>query len=205
LASQTEIDPSVLAVLKGDDLTDSALTVETDIPLDEIEPDGLSIEIPEDEIPPIPDIIEPEIEQQLPSIPKDVVKDDEVDESTLITTAVEEDLAESVKLLEEVVEAEEEDDGTFQPDKMIPKQPGESLPLETQLDEFKPLKQKDTGSQSLIVETKSQKLDDERSTVILQHNGLTRSEDGELVQVLKIEKRIEHLDGKWYSTIGQWS
>ncbi|MHA1212489.1 MAG: hypothetical protein ACTSSH_08515, partial [Candidatus Heimdallarchaeota archaeon] len=38
LASQTEIDPSVLAVLKGDDLTDSALTVETDIPLDEIEP-----------------------------------------------------------------------------------------------------------------------------------------------------------------------
>ncbi len=203
LASQSEIDPSVLAVLKGDELTEEALTVETDIPIEDIEPESIALEIPEDEIPPIPDIIEPEIKQSLPSIPKDIVKEEE--EEVVETPIDEDDLMESVKLLEEVVEPKEKDK-TFQPDKMLPKQPGEKVvedeSIETKLAEFQPLKQDDAKTHTLIVETKTQKLDDARSTVILQHNGHTRNEDGELIQVLKIEKRIEHVKNKWYSTLG---
>ncbi|MBN1329558.1 MAG: hypothetical protein JXA54_08805 [Candidatus Heimdallarchaeota archaeon] len=204
IASQSEIDPSVLAALKGDELTEDSLSVETNIPLEDIEPESISLEIPEDEIPPIPEIIEPEIEQSLPSIPKDVIKEDEEDE--VIDTPIDDsDLLESVKLLEEVVEPKEKA-SSFQPDKMLPKQPGEKTvedeSIETKLAEFQPLKQDDAKTHTLVVETKTQKIDDARSTVILQHNGHTRNEDGELVQVLKIEKRIEKVKNKWFSTLG---
>ncbi|HUT81543.1 MAG TPA: hypothetical protein VMZ29_10110 [Candidatus Bathyarchaeia archaeon] len=203
IASQSEIDPSVLAVLKGDELTEDNLTVETDISLEEIEPESILLDIPEDDIPPIPDIIEPEIDQSLPSIPSDVIKENE--EEIIDVSIDEDDLAESVKLLEEVVEPKKKDP-SFQPDKMLPKQPGEKIveddSIETKLAEFQPLKQDDAKTHTLIVETKTQKLDDARSTVILQHNGHTRNIDGELVQVLKIEKRIEKIKNKWFSTLG---
>jgi hypothetical protein len=196
IASETEIDPSVLAALKGDSIIEETPVVETAVSLDEI--------TPEIDIPPIPDIIEPEDEQKLPSIPKDIEKEEEQIETPPIPED-EAEISETVKILEEVIDAEEED---FEPDKIMPISKKEQIDSakedieEIKLDEFKPLKQKEEGTQDLVVETKIQELKDERSTVILQHNGLLRSEDGELIQVLKVEKRIEKIKDKWFSTLG---
>ncbi|NHJ48491.1 MAG: hypothetical protein FK733_11965 [Asgard group archaeon] len=207
IASEAEIDPSVLAALKGDSIVEETPVIETEVSLDEIGPDSITPEIP-----PIPEIVDAEEEQKLPSIP-DVVKEEETDEVPVIETD-EAEIDESVKLLEEVIETEEEtDEEEFAPDKMLPitkkdqikdaqKKTTEDDLEEIKLDEFQPLKPADQGAQELVVETKIQELKDERSTIILQHNGLMRGENSELVQVLKIEKRIEQVKDKWFTTLG---
>ncbi|MCE7744322.1 MAG: hypothetical protein GPJ52_04215 [Candidatus Heimdallarchaeota archaeon] len=190
IVPESEIDPSVLAALKGEPLSEETISVQSVVSLDEIEPDT-SAEISESEIPPIPEI------------PKDIIEE-EVSATPTIIEEDEEAIKVSVDLLEEIVDSE----GKFEPDEMVPKQPGEKVSeekdeLETiELDEFKPLQQQEEGTQELEIETKTQKLDDERSTVILQHNGILKSEDGKITQVIKIEKRIECIEGKWYSTLG---
>ncbi|NHK32992.1 MAG: hypothetical protein FK730_16715 [Asgard group archaeon] len=196
IASETEIDPSVLAALKGDSIIEETPIVETAVSLDEI--------TPEIDIPPIPDIIEPEDEQKLPSIPMDIEKEEEQVEPPPLPED-ESEISESIKLIEEVIDDEEE---VFEPDKILPVTKKEQIDSakeeleEIKLDEFQPLKPMEVGTQDLVVETKIQELKDERSTVILQHNGLLRSEDGELIQVLKVEKRIEKIKDKWFSTLG---
>jgi hypothetical protein len=77
-----------------------------------------------------------------------------------------------------------------------------STESEEQLAELKPLQQEMKGTKKLKIETKKQVLDDDRTTTILQHTGFTEREDGDLIQVIKIEKRIEHVKNKWYTTIG---
>lgn len=189
IVPESEIDPSVLAALKGEPLSEETISVQSVVSLDEIESET-SAEISESEIPPIPEI------------PKDI--EEEIPETPAILEEDEEAIEESVEILEELVESE----GKFEPDEMVPKQPGEKVKEEKdeleaiELDEFKPLQQQEEGTHELDIETKTQKLDDERSTVILQHNGSLKSEDGEITQVLKIEKRIECIEGKWYSTLG---
>lgn len=190
IVPESEIDPSVLAALKGEPLSEETISVQSVVSLDEIEP-KTTAEISESEIPPIPEI------------PKDITEK-EVPETPTIVEEDEEAIEESVDLLEELVESE----GKFEPDEMVPKQPGEKVSEEEdeleaiELDEFKPLQQQEKGTQELEIETKTQKLDDDRSTVILQSNGVLKSEDGEITQVLKIEKRIECIEGKWFSTLG---
>lgn len=190
IVPESEIDPSVLAALKGEPLSEETISVQSVVSLDEIEPETTA-EISESEIPPIPEI------------PKDIIEE-EVSETPTILEEDEKAIEESVDLLEELVESE----GKFEPDEMVPKQPGEKVSEEKdeleaiELDEFKPLQQQEEGTHELDIETKTQKLDDERSTIILQHNGLLKSEDGEITQVLKIEKRIECIEGKWFSTLG---
>lgn len=189
IVPESEIDPSVLAALKGEPLSEETISVQSVVSLDEIEPET-SAEISESEIPPIPEIPKDITEEEIPETPA-IIEDEKA-------------IEESVDLLEEIVESE----GKFEPDEMVPKQPGEKVSEEEdeleaiELDEFKPLQQQEEGSQELEIETKTQKLDDDRSTVIQQHNGVLKSEDGEITQVLKIEKRIECIDGKWYSTLG---
>ncbi len=203
VVSESEIDPSVLAALKGESFADESPAVGAVVNLDELEPEAV-VETPvsEAEIPPIPDITGPEEEVSLPPIPS-VEKEEEpvVEEEPPV---IDEDLAESVKLLEEVVDEKET---TFEPDKMLPKQPGEKAGAapdtkEESLSEFAPLKTSQEQLKELIIETKKQELDDERKTVILQHTGLLRTAEGELLQVLKFEKRIECVLEKWYSTLG---
>jgi len=203
VVSESEIDPAVLAALKGETLIEASPTVGTTVDLDELEPEPVvETAVSVDEIPPIPDVIPQEGKEELtvPPIPTAVEKEEEPEEEVPV---IDEDLVESVKLLEEVVEESE----TFEPDKMLPKQPSEggvsASVKEEPLTEFEPL-QEDVhkGLQELIVETKRQELDDGRKTVILQHIGLLRTEDGELIQILKIEKRIECVLEKWYSTLG---
>ncbi|MBK5113671.1 MAG: hypothetical protein KGD59_12430 [Candidatus Heimdallarchaeota archaeon] len=189
IVPESEIDPSVLAALKGEPLSEETISVQSVVSLDEIESET-TLEISELDIPPIPEIPKDIIEDEIPETPA-IIEDEK---------AVEE----SVDLLEELVESEEK----FEPDEMVPKQPGEKVEEEEdefetiELDEFKPLHQQEEGTHELEIETKTQKLDDERSTIILQHNGILKSEDGKVTQVLKIEKRIECIDGKWYSTLG---
>jgi hypothetical protein len=208
---ESEIDPSILAALKGDDL------FETPPPADE---EGIALEsipgddIATDQIPEIPDVDEitkpEEPEASIPQIP-DIDKEDEIEEEP----SVEEDetkIDESVKLIEEVIKedepsAEEEqlDDDGFPLDKMMPLMKDEhkkSTESEEQLAELKPLQQEMKGTKKLKIETKKQVLDDDRTTTILQHTGFTEREDGDLIQVIKIEKRIEHVKNKWYTTIG---
>ena len=190
IVPESEIDPSVLAALKGEPLSEETISVQSVVSLDEIEPET-TVEISESDIPPIPEI------------PKDIIEE-EVSETPTILEEDEKAIEESVDLLEELVESE----GKFEPDEMVPKQPGKKVSEEEdeleaiELDEFKPLQQQEEGTHELDIETKTQKLDDERSTIILQHNGLLKSEDGEITQVLKIEKRIECIEGKWFSTLG---
>ncbi|NHJ38989.1 MAG: hypothetical protein FK731_03075 [Asgard group archaeon] len=205
IASETEIDPSVLAALKGDTIVEETPVMESAVSLDEISTETIS---PEIEIPPIPDILESEDDQKLPSIPKDIVKEEEHPEPPPLPED-ELEIIESVKILEEVIDSDKE---AFEPDEMIPLTKKEQIDAakpddkdelnEIKLDEFQPLKQKEEGSQELVVETKIQELDDDRSTIILQHNGLLRNEDGELIQILKLEKRIEKIKNKWFSTLG---
>ena len=112
-----------------------------------------------------------------------------------------------MKIIEETLEVEATSkDSGFAPDKMLPKQPGEDITgLEDELielSEFQPLHQDIVGLQELTVETTHQVLKDERSTEILQHSAHLSREDGEIVKVLKIEKRIEKIDDKWFSTVG---
>ena len=190
IASESDIDPSVLAALKGDPLDEIAIETPEPVDLETIEP-----EFAEPDIPDIPDIAALE-EPEIPDIP-DVIQE-EVEESE---TAVvdEESIEEAVKVIEEVVKT---DDDEFQPDKMIPKQPGEKITADS-LEEFQPLKQEIIeGSKELKVETKRQKLDDDRQTEILQHTGYLTLEDGELEKIVKLEKRVEKIGKKWYSTIG---
>ncbi len=208
VVSEDEIDPSVLAALKGDPLSEDAAAVESAVDLSEIEPDLLPTRFNEAEIPPIPEITGLEDEEQIsdipeiPEIPTELLEEESEPASTVAVD--EEEIDESVKQIEEVIET----DKKFQPDEMIPKQPGEELTPqvedieEIKLDEFKPLQQTLEGTQELIIETKSQVLDDDRRTIILQHNGLLQREDGETIPVLKIEKRIECVDEKWFSTLG---
>ena len=91
---------------------------------------------------------------------------------------------------------------------MLPKQPGDDISSADEeeelieLSEFQPLQQNIVGLQTLKVETSHQKLKDERSTEILQYSGMLAREDGEIIKILKIEKRIENIDGKWFSTLG---
>ncbi len=190
IVPESEIDPSVLAALKGEPLSEETISVQSVVSLDEIEPETTA-EISESEIPPIPEI------------PKDIIEE-EIPETPTILEEDEDAIEESVEILEELVESE----GKFEPDELVPKQPGEKVEEEKdeleaiELDEFKPLKQQEEGTHELDIETKTQKLDDKRSTVIQQHNGSLKSEDGEITQVLKIEKRIENIEGKWYSTLG---
>lgn len=208
VASETEIDPSVLAALKGDTIVEQIPVMESAVSLDEITPETLSPEIPDIAIPPIPELIEPEDEQKLPSIPKDIVKEEKPSEIPSLLED-ESEIIESVKILEEVVDSDKE---IFEPDEIIPLTKKEQIDAaktedkdeleEIKLDEFQPLKQKEEGSQELVVETKIQELNDDRSTTILLHNGLLRSEDGELIQILKVEKRIEKIKDKWFSTLG---
>jgi hypothetical protein len=205
VASEMEIDPSVLAALKGESIVEETPVIETDVSLDEIVPDS---ETPE--IPPIPDLVTPEDDQKLPSIP-DVAKEEDPVETPVLETD-EAEIDESVKILEEALDEDEAKTEEFEPDKMLPitkkdqieavKKKAEEEMEEIKLDEFQPLKPQEQNLQELVVETKIQELKDERSTIILQHNGLLRGENSELVQILKIEKRIEKVDDKWYSTLG---
>lgn len=190
IVSESEIDPSVLAALKGEPLSEETISVQSVVSLDEIKPETTA-EISESEIPPIPEIPKDIIEEEIPETPTIVEEDEEA-------------IEESVEILEELVKSE----GKFEPDELVPKQPGEKVEEEKdeleaiELDEFKPLQQQEEGTHELDIESKTQKLDDERSTVIQQHNGSLKSADGEITQVLKIEKRIENIEGKWYSTLG---
>ncbi|NHJ31603.1 MAG: hypothetical protein FK732_01955 [Asgard group archaeon] len=189
IVPESEIDPSVLAALKGEPLSEETISVQSVVALDEIETEAPA-EISETDIPPIPEIPTDDIEDQIPDTPAIVPDEEEIEES--------------IDLLEEIVDSEEK----FEPDEMVPKQPGEKVDDEEddlekiELDEFKPIQQKEEGTYELDIETKTQKLDDERSTTILQHTGLLKSEDGEVIQVLKLEKRIENVEGKWHSTLG---
>ncbi len=206
VVSESEIDPSVLAALKGDPIADDPVDI-PDIP-------DLGIIDAEEtmEIPDIPDILGDETvdEVQIPDIP-DVgldEKDEELVESA--TSEASKAIEESVKLIEETMKIEEESeksDSQFPLDKMLPTQPGDEPKVEEEeekieLSEFQPLQQDIVGTQELTVETIEQKLKDERSTEILQHSGFISREDGERIQILKIEKRIEKIDNKWFSTLG---
>lgn len=205
IVSESEIDPSVLAALKGDPIADTPIDI-PDIP------DLGIIEAEETmEIPDIPDILGDETvdEIQIPDIPD--VDLDEIDEAPKETaeTVDSKAIEESVKIIEETMKIEEESekpDSEFPLDKMLPIQPGDKTEVEEEekieLSEFQPLQQNIVGFQELTVETTHQKLNDERLTEILQHSGFISREDGEQIKVLKIEKRIEKIDNKWFSTLG---
>ncbi len=205
IVSENEIDPSVLAALKGDPIVDTPVDI-PDIP------DIGSIEAEETmEIPDIPDILGDETvdEVQIPDIPD--VNLDEEDEASEESSITEDSKAieESVKIIEETIKIEEEsekDESQFPLDKMLPIQPGDKVKEveeeKIELSEFQPLKQTIVGLQELTVETTHQKLNDERSTEILLHSGFISREDGEQIKVVKIEKRIEKIDDKWFSTLG---
>lgn len=209
IVSESEIDPSVLAALKGDPIADTPIDI-PDIPdLGIIEAAEETMQIPD-----IPDILGDDSvdEVQIPDIPNipDVDKDEVNEES-----AVSEDskaIDESVKIIEETMKIEEESekpDSQFPLDKMLPVQPGDNKKVveeeeeeKIELSEFQPLHQDIVGFQELTVVTTHQKLKDERSTEILQYSGLISREDGEEIKILKIEKRIEKIDNRWFSTLG---
>ncbi|NHJ87081.1 MAG: hypothetical protein FK734_16580 [Asgard group archaeon] len=198
----SEIDPSILAALKGDPFSEETLTIESPIEITEIEPEGFTPEISEDQIPPIPDIDEIEIEDKIPPVPDVNLQDDKI-ETSPTELDNEQEIDESIKILEETIS----EDKDFQPDKMIPKQPGEKISSEEDiddisLDDFQPLRQSKEDTSKLEVKTKLQKLDDEFSTTIIQHNGFIKQEDNELIQVLKVEKRIKNDKQGWTSTLG---
>jgi hypothetical protein len=179
IVPESEIDPTVLAALRGDPLSEEPV-------------------IPDDLIPDIPDISGPEEETQLPDIPD--VKPEEDEESKPIPEESDEGIEEAVKDIEELVKLDEEQSSEgFEPDKIMPIHADKDA---LELDEFQPLHPQEEGSQEIIVETKEQALNDERSTVIIHHNGLVKREDGETVPILKIEKRVENVEGKWFTTIG---
>ncbi len=179
IVPESEIDPTVLAALRGDPLSEEAVIPVDDVLLDEIGSDFVE----DDLIPEIPDV---------------TMEVEEVEEP--IHEETDEEIEEAVKVIEEVVKIDEETtDEEFQPDKILP------IDVEKdaiELDEFQPLHQKEEGIQNLVVESTEQTIKDERSTVILHHNGLVKREDGEIVPILKIEKRIENVEGKWFTTIG---
>ena len=187
IVPESEIDPSVLAALKGEPLSEEAISVQSVVSPEEIEIESID-EISDSEIPPIPEI------------PKDIIEEEL--ETTTVIEEDEEKIEESVDLLEEIIESEDK----FEPDEMVPKQPGDKVKEddleEIKLDEFKPLHQQEEGTHELEIETKTQQLDDKRSTTIFQHTAILKGEEGEVTQVLKIEKRIECIDGKWFSTLG---
>ncbi|HUU79204.1 MAG TPA: hypothetical protein VMX55_12735 [candidate division Zixibacteria bacterium] len=197
VVSESEIDPSVLAALKGDPIADIPIDIPEPVDLETIEPEFLETEIPD-----IPDITGPD-ESVIPDIP-DV--DLEADEESPSISEDDKSIEKSVKEIEEVVKtdlkSEEIDDKKFPLDKMMPLQPGEKGTADS-LAEFQPLKHElDEGIKTLKVETKRQKLKDDRETEILQHTGYISQEDGEMVQIIKLEKRVEKISKRWYSTIG---
>lgn len=203
IVDESEIDPSVLAALKGDPIGETSMETAEEVPIDSITP-----EVPELEIPPIPDVLGPEEEDQIPEIP-DV--DLEEEDSEVVVESDDDSIDESVKVIEEVIksDSQEIDEEKFPLDEMMPVDTSTRRRVEEkdeldslQLDEFKPLKQDFQYLEELKVETKKQKLDDERSTEILQHTGFVTKEDGDQIQLIKIEKRIEKIKEKWYSTIG---
>ncbi|MHA1365962.1 MAG: hypothetical protein ACTSXA_05765 [Candidatus Heimdallarchaeota archaeon] len=191
IVPESEIDPTVLAALRGDPLSEEPVIPEESVSLDDIG---------EDMIPGIPEIGGPEEDDdQIPEIP-DVVTEVEEKVDEPITEETDEEIEEAVKDIEELVKIEEETSSDeFEPDKILPIQ-AEKDGLE--LDEFQPLHQQEEGTQELVVETTEQSLKDDRSTVIIHHNGLVKREDGEIIPILKIEKRIENVEGKWFTTIG---
>ncbi len=205
IVSESEIDPSVLAALKGDPIADTPIDI-PDIPdLGVIEAEETM------DIPDIPDILGDETvdEIQIPDIPDvDIDEGDKASKESAITVDSEA-IEESVKIIEETMMIEDESkktDSEFPLDKMFPIQPGDKTEAEEEekieLSEFQPLQQNIVGIQELTVETTHQKLKDERSTEILQYSGFISREDGEQIKVLKIEKRIEKIDDKWFSTLG---
>ncbi|MHA1125996.1 MAG: hypothetical protein ACTSQX_10255 [Candidatus Heimdallarchaeota archaeon] len=191
IVPESEIDPTVLAALRGDPLSEEPV-----IPEDSVSLDDIGDAFPDGAIPGIPDVGGPEEEDadQIPEIP-DVVPEveDEVEEP--IHEETDEEIDEAVKAIEEVVKIDEE----FEPDKIMPFDEGKDT---IELDEFQPLHQQEEGTQDLVIDSSEQTLKDERSTVILHHNGLVKRKDGETVPILKIEKRIENVEGKWFTTIG---
>lgn len=201
IVPESEIDPTVLAALRGDPLSEEPVIPEESVSLDDI-----GDAFPEGSIPGIPDVGGPEeeVDDQIPEIP-DVVPEvvDEIIEP--ISEETDEEIEEAVKAIEEVVKIEEEEEkeeaasDEFEPDKIMPIAADKDA---IELDEFQPLHQQEEGSRDLVVETTEQSLKDERSTVILHHNALVKREDGEIVPILKIEKRIENVEGKWFTTIG---
>lgn len=206
--SESEIDPSVLAALKGDPILDIRPTEKVDhVPLENIE-----VEIPELDLPDIPDILGPEEEEDvhIPDIPDVEMELDELETSPVVESDLT-SIDETVRVLEEVTKTDVSSD-KFPLDEMLPlthekkrRTKEEDIQDELsslQLDEFQPLKQETKGAISLSIETKRQKLNDERSTEILQHSCFIEREDGELVPIIKMEKRIEKVSNKWYSTIG---
>lgn len=197
IVSESEIDPSVLAALKGDPIADIPIDIPEPVDLETIEPEFIETEIPD-----IPDLTRPD-ESTIPDIP-DV--DLEVEEESLSVREDDESIEKAVKGIEEVVktdlESEEMVDKRFPLDKMMPLQPGEKG-IADSLAEFQPLKHElDEGIKTLNVDTKRQKLKDDRKTEILQHTGYITQEDGEMVQIIKLEKRVEKINKRWYSTIG---
>jgi len=193
IVPESEIDPTVLAALRGDPLSEEPV-----IPVDDVLLDEIGSDFADDDIPAIPDVGGPE-DDLIPDIPDVVTEvEEEVDEP--IQEETDEKIEEAVKAIEEVVKIDKETtDDEFQPDKIMPIDAEKDV---IELDEFQPLHQKEEGTQELVVESTEQTLKDERSTVILHHNGLVKREDGEIVPILKIEKRIENVEGKWFTTIG---
>ena len=191
IVPESEIDPIVLAALRGDPLSEEPIIPEESVSLDDIG---------DDMIPGIPDVggLEEE-DDQIPEIP-DVVTEVEEKVDEPIPEETDEEIEEAVKGIEELVKIDEETSSDeFEPDKIMPVHADKEA---LELDEFQPLHQQEEGTQELVVETTEQSLKDERSTVILHHNGLVKREDGEIVPILKIEKRIENVEGKWFTTIG---
>jgi hypothetical protein len=70
--------------------------------------------------------------------------------------------------------------------------------------EFEPLTSETEDKINLIVKTKTQELEDakNRPIIIQQHTCFIEREDGELIKILQIEKRIEKKKNQWISTIG---
>lgn len=199
IVPESEIDPSVLSALRGEEVSEKikAETAEEmeSVPIDTIEPE-------EPSIPPIPDVDkEEEIGEEEP------VQLDQDDE----------DIEESVKIIEEVIEEEEEeeivkDEDNFPLDDMMPvmskgkayeKHPAKAKKIpEEDLSEFEKLEEELPETIDLNVKFNLEELEDERDTKILQYSGLLEREDGELVKILKAEKRIEKINDAWHSTIG---
>ncbi|MBD3189234.1 MAG: hypothetical protein GF308_01245 [Candidatus Heimdallarchaeota archaeon] len=258
---ETEIDPSVLEVLKKDVLAEESSSGSAPSP-----PSGFSI--PQDdllepseemiaEIPPIPIL-----DEDLPRIPDVVEVEDETFDSSPVLEVDEETLEDSVKIIEEVVDVEEEEteeameeeteeameeeieeeetEASTVDEEIVMEEESDSISLqeivpetlgnatsdrttidadttkdekslletedlvdsEIGLEDFEPLQQKIVGTKELSLESDIEKLEDDRYTTIIQHTGSITLENGSQLPVLKIEKRIEKIDQRWYSTLG---